>query len=109
MTSSIIKSVLVLPTSMTSSGKKKGRKLVRAISAGSIYCCMLLFLDHILYHRAYFVCDVLRASAVLTITSKAESSRKVSVQQALTQISLCIRLARSEYSLVTLWLAIDLW
>ena len=46
----------VLPTS----GKEKGRKLVRAISAESIYYCMLLFLDHILYHRAHFVHDARR-------------------------------------------------
>ena len=48
----IIKSCQLL---MTTSGKKTGRKLVRAISAESIYRCMLLFLDHILYRRAHFV------------------------------------------------------
>ena len=51
--------------------EEKGRKLVRAVSAESIYqcnICMLLFLDHILYHRAHFVRDVLRASrAVLAM------------------------------------------
>ena len=40
---------------MTTSGKKTGRKLVREISAESIYRCMLLFLDHILYRRAHVV------------------------------------------------------
>ena len=49
--------------------EKNGRKLVRAITAESIYRCMLLFLDHFLYHRAHFVRDALRASrAVLAIT-----------------------------------------
>ena len=38
-------------------GRKNGRKLVRAITAESIYRCMLLFLDHILYRRAHFVRD----------------------------------------------------
>ena len=41
-------------------GRKSGRKLVRAITAESIYRCMLLFLDHILYRRAHFVRDALR-------------------------------------------------
>ena len=39
-----------------------GRKLVRAIPAESIYRCMLLFLDHILYRRAHFVRNELLAS-----------------------------------------------
>ena len=48
--------------------EEKGRKSVRAVSAESIYQCMLLFLDHILYCRAHFVRDVLRASqAVLAM------------------------------------------
>ena len=34
-------------------GRKNGRKLVRAFTAESIYCCMLLFLDHILCCRAH--------------------------------------------------------
>ena len=46
----------------TTSGKKKGRKLVRAISAESIYRCMLIYLDHILYRRAHFVRDALLCS-----------------------------------------------
>ena len=50
----IIKSTPVLSTS----GKKMRRKLVTAISAESIYRCMLLFLDHILNYRAHFVRDV---------------------------------------------------
>ena len=55
---------------VTTSVKKKGRKLVRAISAESIYCCMLINLDHILYRRAYFVCDALCAPwAVLAINT----------------------------------------
>ena len=59
-------SVCQLP--VTTSGKKKGRKLVRAISAESIYHCMLLLLDHILYRRAHVVRDTLRAlRAVLAI------------------------------------------
>ena len=49
-------------------GRKNGRKLVREITAESIYRCMLLFLDHILCRRAHFVRDALRASrAVLAI------------------------------------------
>ena len=56
---------------LKSSGKKTGRKLVRAISAESIYHCVLLFLDHILYRRAHFVRNALCASrAVLAITVK---------------------------------------
>ena len=51
MTLISIKSAPVLSTS----GKKTGKKLVRAISAESMYRCMLLFLDHILYRRAHFV------------------------------------------------------
>ena len=40
-----------------------------AITAESIYRCMLLFLDHILYRRAHFVRDALYTSrAVLAIT-----------------------------------------
>ena len=70
MTSGVIKSAPVLPTSGETSGKKTGRKLVRAISAESIYRCMLLFLDHILYRRAHFVRDALRASrAALAINA----------------------------------------
>ena len=42
---------------VTTSGKKTGRKMVRAISAESIYRCMLLFLDHILYRTAHVVRD----------------------------------------------------
>ena len=49
-----IKSASVLSTSVTTSGKKTGRKVVRAISAESIYHCMLLFLDHILYRSGWF-------------------------------------------------------
>ena len=53
---------------VTTSGKKMGRKLVRAICAESIDRCMLLFLDHILYRRAHFVCNALHVSqAVLAI------------------------------------------
>ena len=59
MTSAIIKSAPVLPASGETSGKKTGRKLVRAISAESIYRCMLLFLDHIFYRRVYFVREAL--------------------------------------------------
>ena len=45
-----------------------GRKLLRAICAESIYCYILLFIDHILYRRAHFNHDVLRAlQAVLTM------------------------------------------
>ena len=37
-----------------------------------IYCCMLLFLDHILYRRAHFVRDMLCAlPAVLALTNKS--------------------------------------
>ena len=50
---------------VTTSGKKTGRKLVRAISAESIYRCMLLFRDHILYRRAHFLRDALSASRAL--------------------------------------------
>ena len=50
--------------------EKNGRKLVRAISAESIYRCMLLFLDHILYRIVHFVRDALRAlRAVLAINT----------------------------------------
>ena len=50
-------------------GRKNGRKFVKAITAESIYRCMLLFLDHILYHRAHFVRNALHASrAVLAIS-----------------------------------------
>ena len=46
-----------------------GRLFVRAITAESIYHCMLLFLDHILYRRAHFVRDARSASrAVLAIS-----------------------------------------
>ena len=51
----------------TTSGKKTGRKLVRVISADSIYRCILLFLDHILYRRAHFVrevCSLLKSKQV---------------------------------------------
>ena len=59
-----------------------GRKLVRAISAESIYRCMSLFLDHILYGRAHFV----RASrAVLAMISKSNLQRYIlSAEIALT-------------------------
>ena len=49
--------------------------MVRAISDESIYCCMLLFLDRILYRRAHFVHDELRAlRAVLTFKNKAANT-----------------------------------
>ena len=58
----------VLPASSKNFREEKGRKLVRAISAESIYHCMLLFLDHILYSRVHFVHDMLCTSqAVLAI------------------------------------------
>ena len=58
-----------LPTSGDNFREEKGRKVVRAISAESIYRYLLLFPDHILYRRAHFVRDPLRASrAVLAIT-----------------------------------------
>ena len=63
MTLISIKSTPVLPTSR----KKTGRKLVRAISAESIYRGMLLFLGHILYHRAHFVRDMLCMSRAALI------------------------------------------
>ena len=55
--------VLQLP--VTTSGKINGRKMVRAIIAESIYCCMLLFLDHILYRSAHFVRDAVLAIIIL--------------------------------------------
>ena len=58
-------------------GRKNGRKLVRAITAESIYRCVLLFLDHILYRRAHFVCDALRASrSVLAIKMNSVGSNE---------------------------------
>ena len=64
----LIKLVSSAPVLSTSDCKLPGRKLVRANSAESIYRCMLLFLDHILYHRAHFVRGVLCTSrAVLAI------------------------------------------
>ena len=62
MPSSKIKST---PVSSANFREEKGRKLVRAISAESIYRCMLLFLDHILYCRALFVCDALSTSQAM--------------------------------------------
>ena len=51
---------------VTTFGKKKtGRKLVRGITAESIYHCMLLFLGHILCRRAHLVGNALCASRVL--------------------------------------------
>ena len=42
--------------------------MVRVISAESIYRCMLLLLDHILYRRAHFVHNAIRAlQAVLAM------------------------------------------
>ena len=65
MNSGIIKSA---PVSSDNFREEKGRKLVRAISAESIYR-MLLFIDHILYPKDHFVHDVLCASrAVLAFT-----------------------------------------
>ena len=55
-----IKSAPVLSTSGDNFREENGKKLVRAISAESIYRCMLLFLDHILYRRTHFVRDALR-------------------------------------------------
>ena len=52
----------VLQLTVTTSGKKNRKKLVRAITAESIYRCMLLFLDHILCRRTHFVRDALQAS-----------------------------------------------
>ena len=63
MPSGIIKSA---PVSSANLREEKERKLVRAISAESIYRCMLLFLDHILYRTAHFVRDLLRDSPALT-------------------------------------------
>ena len=54
-----------MPTSGDNFREEKERKLVRAISAESIYRCMLLFIDHILYSRAHFARDELRASRAL--------------------------------------------
>ena len=72
----------VLPTSIDIFREEKGRKLVRAISAESIYRCMLLFLDHILYRRAHFVRDELRASrAVLAIRQGTSFPTKLHVAQ----------------------------
>ena len=62
--------VLELP--VTTSGRKNGRKLVRAITAESIYRCVLLFLDHILYRRAHFVRNAQTVSpAVLAMIRKS--------------------------------------
>ena len=52
---------------MTTSGKKTGKKLVRAISAESIYRCMLLYFDHILYRTAHFVRDASRAQLAIRL------------------------------------------
>ena len=43
---------------------------VRAISAESIYRCILVFIDHILYPRAHFVRDALRASRAVLANMK---------------------------------------
>ena len=65
--------VLQLPVQLP--GRKNGRKLVRAITAESIYRCILLFLDHILYHRAHFVHDAQSASrAVLAMNGEQRPS-----------------------------------
>ena len=49
-------------------GRKRKKILVRAVSAESIYCCMLLFFDHILYHRAHFICDMLMSYACYQVS-----------------------------------------
>ena len=55
----------IIKSAPVSSFQLPGRKLVGAISAESIYCCMLLFLDHNLYRQAHFVCA---SRAVVAIT-----------------------------------------
>ena len=76
--SGLIKFAPVLPTSGGNFREEKGRKLVRTISAESIYRCMLLFLDHILYCRAHFVRDALRASrVVLAIIATLQISHSI--------------------------------
>ena len=62
----------ILVSSPLQSCQLPGRKLAWAISA-EIYnvCTILLFLDHILYRRAHFVCNALRESrAVLAIIGR---------------------------------------
>ena len=62
---------------VTTSGKKKNRrKLVRVITAESIYRCMLPYLDHILYRKAHFVRGALHKSrAVVAITDSTINSK----------------------------------
>ena len=73
--------VLQLPVQLP--GRKNGRKLVRAITAESIYRCMLLFLDHILFRRAHFVRDARTTSpAVLAIKTKMKTVEYESHGQA---------------------------
>ena len=63
----LVRLSFVLPTSGGNFWEEKGRKYW-SIFAESIYHCMLLIFDHILYRRAHYVHDARRVlRAVLTI------------------------------------------